>query len=158
MITERQTKTFLVSFFKPFLGILYDYFVYVLDWVVNSFSEATGGLSDYHLWQYKVVWGDRTGQGYHYSLYIESFVYTCECVCHEGKCLPAGSPGSWRLGTGRIWRWWCGSGCFHMATSVTNRWNPSSHQRAAEPESSLQLRAPHWPQPGIWWKTNQGLT
>ena len=41
--------------------------------------------------------------------------------------------------------------------SGPSRWYPSSHQRAAAPESSLPLHVLHWPPQGIWWRTDQGL-
>ncbi len=72
--------------------------------------------------------------------------------------LPAGSPGSWRPGTARIWQWWCVSGCSRMATSAPNHYDPSSRLRAAEPESSLPQHGLRLPPPEIWWRTDQGLT
>lgn len=67
-----------------------------------------------------------------------------------GCGVPADSPGSWRPGTERTWRWWCGSGCSHRATSGLFHWGPSSHQQAAAPASSPPPPALHWPPPETW--------
>lgn len=91
---------------------------------------------------------------------IQSVISLPNINCHKSNmrvCLPAGSPERWRPGTGRIWQWWCVSGCSRRAMSDSRHLHPSSHQQAAEPESSLPLHGLNWPPPEIWLRTDQDL-
>lgn len=91
------------------------------------------------------------------KILLQLYSWLSPAVCLRAAHWPAATPGRTRPGTGRIWWWWCVSGCSRSATFSCCRWGPSSRRWAAPTGFALPPDGRGWPPPGSWLRRARGL-